>query len=124
MQCSVREIFNSSRLQLSNISSKFYLFLTSVLLSSFVNDFFSRKYKGRRLKKYYLFRNTAFSSLFIMKFVRYIYTYVYDKIHSNVETKKANKIYRKFPIYIGIFRCIYTTKHTLNWNKKSLQNIS
>ena len=38
--------------------------------------------------------------------------------------QKAFKIYRKFPIYIGSFRYIYSTKYTLSWNKKRLQNKS
>ena len=59
---------------------------------------------GRRLEKYYLFSYTTFLSLFTMKFVRYVY--------------------RKFPIYIGNLRYIYTTKYTLSRSKKSLQNIS
>ena len=59
---------------------------------------------GRRLEKYYLFCYTTFLSLFTMKFVRYVY--------------------RKFPIYIGSFLYIYTTKHTLSWSKKRLQNKS
>ena len=59
---------------------------------------------GRRLEKYYLFCYATFLSLFTMKFVQYVYC--------------------KFPIYIGNFRYIYTTKYTLSWSKKSLQNIS
>ena len=79
---------------------------------------------GRRLEKYYLFGNTTFLSLFTMKFVRYIYIYIYDNIHSKLEPKKACKLYRKFPIHIGNFRYIYTTKYTLSWNKKRFQNMS
>ena len=53
---------------------------------------------GRRLEKYYLLCNTVFLSLFVMKFVRYIYI----RQHTlQVGTKKACKLYRKFPIHIG-----------------------
>ena len=65
---------------------------------------------GRRLEKYYLFCNTTFLSLFTMKFVRYIYIQQHTL---QVGTKKACKLYRKFPIYVGSFRYIYTTKYTL-----------
>ena len=75
---------------------------------------------GRRLEKY-LFCNTAFLSLFTIEFVRYIFI----RQHTlQVGTKKACRLYRKYSIYIGSFRYIYTTKYTLSWNKKSLQNIS
>ena len=70
----------------------------------------------RRLEKYYLFCNTAFLSLFAMKFVRYIYRYIYDNIHSKLEQKKPAK-------YIVNFRYI-SEVYTLSWNKKRLQNIS
>ena len=33
-------------------------------------------------------------------------------------------VYRKFPIYIGSFQYIHTTKYPLSWNKKHLQNMS
>ena len=38
--------------------------------------------------------------------------------------KFVRYVYRKFPIYIGNLRYIYTTKYTLSWSKKILQNIS
>ena len=62
---------------------------------------------GAPFGKYCLVCNTAFLSLFTIKFVQY------DKIHSKVRTLKAYKIYRKFPIHI------YTTKYTLSWNKNA-----
>ena len=76
---------------------------------------------GRRLEKYCLVCNSAFFSLFTMKFVRHLY------IQQNilyVGTKKASKIYLKFLIYIGSFQYIFTTKYTLSCNKKRLQNMS
>ena len=75
---------------------------------------------GRRLEKYYLFCNTAFLSLFTIKFIRYIFVRQNTLKSWN---KKACKIYPKFPIYIESFRYIYT-KHTLSWNKKRLRNKS
>ena len=69
---------------------------------------------GRCLEKYYLFCNTAFLSLFTIKFVRYIY--IYDNIHSKLEQKKPTK-------YIVNFRYI-SEIYTLSWNKKRLQNLS
>ena len=71
---------------------------------------------GRRLEKYYLFCNTAFLSLFTMKFVQYIYTKYAVRWN-----KKAYKIYRQFPMYIGSFRYIFATKYTLSWTKQRLQ---
>ena len=99
---------------------------------------------GRRSEKYYLFCNNAFLSLFTIKFVRYIYIrqntlqvgtkkptkyignfrYIYDKMHSYVGTKNADEKSRKVLIYFGSFRYLYTTKYTLSWNKKRLQNKS
>ena len=58
---------------------------------------------GRRLKKYYLFCNTAFLSLFTTKFVRYIF--IRQRTLQD-GTKKASKLYRKLPICIGSFRYI------------------
>ena len=68
---------------------------------------------GRRVEKYYLFCNTAFLSLFTIKFVRYN---IYNNIHSKLEQKKPAK-------YIVNFRCI-SEIYTLSWNKKRLQNMS
>ena len=64
----------------------------------------------RRLEKYHLFCNTAFLSLFTMKFVRHLYI---RQSTLYVGTKKACKLYLKFLIYIGSFRHIYTTKYTV-----------
>ena len=42
--------------------------------------------------------------------------YTYDKIHSKLEQKKPTK-------YIVKFQYVDTTKYTLSWNKKRLQNM-
>ena len=65
---------------------------------------------GRRLEKYYLFYNTAFLSLFTMKFVRYIFIQQHTL---QVGTKKACKLYRKFPIYISEVSDICIRQNTL-----------
>ena len=46
----------------------------------------------RRLEKYYLFCNSAFSSLLTMKFVRYIC--IYEKMHSKLKQKMSAKYVR------------------------------
>ena len=71
---------------------------------------------GRRLEKYYLFCNIAFLSLFAIKFVRYRFI----RQHTlQVGTKKACKLYRKYPIYIGSFRYIYDKIHSKLEQKKA-----
>ena len=77
---------------------------------------------GRRLEKYYLFCNTAFFSLFTMKFVRYVYILQHTL---QVGTKKACKLYHKllkFRYIVNLNDYIFI-QHTLQVGK-SLQNIS
>ena len=71
---------------------------------------------GRRLEKYHLFCNTAFFSLFTIKFVRYIF--IYDKIHSKVGTKKLTKYIVNFR-YISETSYICMTNTLLSRSKKA-----
>ena len=75
----------------------------------------------RRLEKYYLFRITAFLSLFTMKLVD---IYLYDNIHSKLEQKKpANYIVNfRYISEVSDIYCIYDKIHS-KLEQKSLQNI-
>ena len=55
---------------------------------------------GRRLEKYFLFCNTAFLSLFTIKFVRYN---IYDNIHSKLEQKKPANYIVNFRYILEVF---------------------
>ena len=55
---------------------------------------------GRGLEKYYSFCNTAFLSLFTIKFVRYIY--ICDNIHSKLDQKKPAKYIVNFRYISGV----------------------
>ena len=78
-------------------------------------------YMGRRLKKYYLFCNTAFFSLFTMKFVRYN---IYDNMHFKLEQKKPANYIVNFRYISELSDIYYTTEYTLSWEQKSQQNKS
>ena len=75
---------------------------------------------GRRSEKYYLFCNTAFLSLFTMKFVRYIFI----RQHTLQVGKKKPANYIVNFRYISEVSDMYIRQNTLSWNKKSQKTMS